>query len=57
MTDLEGTYPDAQSQRDIVQVIEAASVVAEKNYEAFQAGRGTPVSALLGESEIQIIEP
>ena len=57
MADLEGTYPDADSQRDIVQVIEAASVVAEKNFECFQAGRGTPVSALLNDSEIQIIEP
>lgn len=57
MADLEGTYPDADSQRDIVQVIEAASLVAEKNFECFQAGRGTPVSALLSDSEIQIIEP
>lgn len=57
MADLKGTYPDADSQRDIVQVIEAASVVAEKNFECFQAGRGTPVSALLTDSEIQIIEP
>ncbi|MDG2128663.1 MAG: Gfo/Idh/MocA family oxidoreductase [Fuerstiella sp.] len=44
---LADTYPTAASQRDIVQVIEAASVVAEKNYECFQAGRGTPVTALL----------
>ena len=57
MSKIEGSYPDAQSQRDIVQVIEAASVVAEKNYDAFQAGRGTPVSALLSDSEIHIIEP
>lgn len=57
MSEIEGSYPDAQSQRDIVQVIEAASVVAEKNYEAFQAGQGTPVSALLTNSEIRIIEP
>ena len=57
MSAIEATYPDAQSQRDIVQVIEAASLVAEKNYECFQAGRGTPVSALLSNSEIRIIEP
>lgn len=55
--ELDETYPTATSQRDIVQVIEAASTVAEKNYECFQAGRGTPVTALLSESEIQIIEP
>jgi hypothetical protein len=47
MDDLEDTYPTAASQREIVQVIEAASVVAEKNHECFQAGRGTPVTALL----------
>lgn len=57
MSSLEGTYPDANSQRDIVQVIEAASVVAEKNYECLQAGRGTPVTAQLTDSEIRIIEP
>lgn len=51
------SYPTDASQRDVVQVIEAASIVAEKNYESFQAGRGTPVTALLGESGIQIIEP
>jgi len=57
LEELDETYPTATSQRDIVQVIEAASTVAEKNYECFQAGRGTPVTALLSESEIQIIEP
>ncbi|MDA1166251.1 MAG: Gfo/Idh/MocA family oxidoreductase [Planctomycetota bacterium] len=57
MSTLEGTYPDAQSQRDIVQVIEAASIVAEKNFECLQAGRGTPVTAQLTDSEIRIIEP
>ena len=57
LKELDKTYPTAASQRDIVQVIEAASVVAEKNYEHFQAGRGTPVTALLSDTEIQIIEP
>jgi predicted dehydrogenase len=55
--DLDGTYPTAASQRDIVQVIEAAGIVAQKNYEHLQAGRGTPVTALLTSSEIEIIEP
>ncbi|MEO2046362.1 MAG: Gfo/Idh/MocA family oxidoreductase [Pirellulales bacterium] len=54
---LEPTYPTAVSQWDVVQVIEAASQVAEKNYQHFQAGRGAPVTALLSDSEIQIIEP
>lgn len=54
---LDETYPTAASQRDVVQVIEAASQVAELNYEHFQAGRGTPVTAQLTDSEIHIIEP
>jgi predicted dehydrogenase len=55
--DLEQTYPNAHSQWDVVQVIEAASIVAEKNYQSFQAGKGTPVTAFLTDSGIEIIEP
>jgi len=55
--DLDETYPTAASQRDIVQVIEAASAVAEKNYQCLQAGKGTPVSALLTPSGFDLIEP
>ena len=47
----------AASQRDIVRVIEAASIVAEKNYEYLQAGKGTPVTAVLEETGIRIVEP
>jgi hypothetical protein len=54
---LHDTYPTAASQRDIVQVIEAATVVAEKNYQHFQAGRGTPATALLTDSCFEVIEP
>ena len=54
---LDETYPTAASQRDIVRVIEAASIVAEKNYEYLQAGKGTPVTAVLEETGIRIIEP
>jgi hypothetical protein len=32
-------------------------VVAEKNLEHFEAGRGTPVTALLSDTEITILEP
>ena len=52
---LADSYPTAASQRDIVQVIEAASVVAEKNHECFQAGRGTPVTALLNADGFDIL--
>ncbi len=54
---LEDTYPAAASQRDVVQVIEAASVVAEKNYRYFEAGNGTPATAILNDTEIRIVEP
>lgn len=54
---LDETYPTAASQRDVVQVIEAASLVAEKNFQHFEAGRGTPATALLADAEIRILEP
>jgi predicted dehydrogenase len=54
---LEETYPSAASQRNVVQVAEAVEVVAEKNFEYFESGRGTPVTALLSDTEIQILEP
>jgi predicted dehydrogenase len=57
MQELHDTYPTAASQRDIVQVIEAASLVAEKNYHYFQRGQGTPVTALLTSSGFDLIEP
>lgn len=57
MEDLDETYPTAASQRDVVRVIEAATTVADKNYEHFQAGRGTPATALLTDSGIEILEP
>jgi len=57
LQDIDGTYPDAVSQREVVQVIEAAATVAQKNYEHWQAGRGTPVTALLSDSEIRILDP
>lgn len=55
LAELDETYPTAASQRDVVQVIEAASQVAELNYQHFQAGRGTPVTARLTDSEIEIL--
>ena len=57
LAELDETYPTAASQWDVVQVIEAAGTVAEKNHAHFMAGRGTPVTALLSDSNIEIIEP
>ena len=54
---LQGTYPTAASQRYVVQVIEAASTVAERNHAYFTNGRGTPVTALLSDDDIQIVDP
>jgi predicted dehydrogenase len=57
MTALDETYPTAASQRDVVQIIEAAGIVAQKNLEAFHAGKGCPVSARLHSNGIEIVEP
>lgn len=51
------TYPTAASQRDVVRVMEAAALVAERNLACFRAGRGTPVSALLHDDRIEIVAP
>ncbi len=56
LEELDETYPTAASQRGVVQVIEAASIVAERNDQALQAGRGTPVTARLTDAEIQILD-
>lgn len=54
---LDETYPTAESQRDVVQVIEAATRVAELNYEHFLAGRGAPVTAQLHDDGIELLDP
>ena len=55
--DLAGTYADAVSQRSVSQVIEAAGIVAQHNYDHHHAGRGTPVTALLHDDGMQIVDP
>lgn len=57
LKDLHDTYPTAASQRDIVQVIEAATAVAEANDEMLKAGLGTPVSAVLTPTGFDLISP
>ncbi len=54
---LNETYPTAASQRDVVRIIEAAGIVAEKNFQAMQNGQGAPVSANPTGNNIEIIEP
>lgn len=57
METLHETYPTAASQRDIVQVIEAATAVAEANYNCLQNGQGTPATALLTSSGFDLLTP
>lgn len=54
---LHDTYPTPHSQRDVVRIIEAATDVAALNEQYFNAGKGTPASAHLTDSSIEIIQP
>lgn len=55
--DLEGTYPDVESSRSTVAVVEAAAVVAERNLRHLAAHRGCPVTARFAEEAIEIVDP
>jgi predicted dehydrogenase len=57
LASLDETFPTAASQRDCVRIIEAAGIVAQKNFESFQANKGCPVSARLHANGIEIIQP
>lgn len=55
---LEKDYPTAASQRNVVQVIEAAGEVAKRNFEYFTQGKGSPVSAQLEPGGgMEIVDP
>lgn len=54
LDDIKNTYPTAASQRDVVQVIEAATQVAQLNDDCWRAGKGTPVTAQLHNDGIEI---
>lgn len=51
------SFPTPQSQRDVVRIIEAAGRVAEANYQRFQQGHGAPVTAILHDKDIEIVDP
>jgi predicted dehydrogenase len=55
--ELAGTYPDVESARPTVAIIEAAAEVARRNSERLEAGQGTPVTARFTESGIEIVDP
>ena len=57
ISDVEGTYPDAKSQRPVTMVIEAARSVAARNYEHFQSRGAAPVTAALTPDSIRLIDP
>ena len=55
--DLEGSYPDVESSRPTVAIVEAAAIVAERNHAHLADGRGTPVTARFGDDAIEIVDP
>ncbi len=57
LQELEPDYPTAASQRSTVALLEAASAVAARNWEYTLAGKGSPVTAYLGDGDIKIIDP
>jgi len=57
LEELEPDYPGAASQRSTVALIEAADEVARRNLEHTRAGKGSPVTAYLGDSGIAVLDP
>lgn len=55
--ELVGTYPDIESSRPTVAIIEAAAEVARRNHQALAAGKGTPVTAHFSSAGIEIVDP
>ena len=54
---LDETYPAARSQREVVRIIEAAGIVAQKNFEHHALGHGCPVTAVLEGNGIEVVDP
>lgn len=55
--EVEGTYPDIESSRPSVAILQAATAVADRNFAHLKAGRGSPVTAHLSERGIEIVDP
>ena len=55
--ELRGTYPDVESSRPAVAVIEAAAEVARRNLACLRAGKGSPVTARFSREGIEIVDP
>ena len=57
LAEIEPDYPTAASQRPTVALVEAAEEVAELNLQYTRAGRGSPVTAFLGDGGITVLDP
>jgi len=55
--ELEGTYPDAKSQRLTIAVVHAAREVILRNYELFSKGLSPTVTASFSEKGIILHDP
>ena len=55
--ELRGTYPDVESSRPTVGILEAAEAVADRNLEYLRAGKGTPVTARFSTQGIELVDP
>jgi predicted dehydrogenase len=55
--DLCGTYPDVESARPTVAILEAAARVAERNTRYLHEGKGTPVTATIDRTGVHIVDP
>jgi len=57
LDELEPDYPSAASQVSTVALIDAADQVVRSNWDYAQAGRGSPVTAFLGDGDIRMRDP
>jgi predicted dehydrogenase len=55
--DLRGTYPDAESSRTPVAILEAADAVARRNLEHLRQGRGAPATARFEGGGYTVVDP
>ncbi|MBI4600324.1 MAG: Gfo/Idh/MocA family oxidoreductase [Planctomycetes bacterium] len=55
--ELRGTYPDVESARPTVAILEAAAVVAARNLAFLRAGQGAPFTARFSEEGVELVGP
>lgn len=57
LSEIGGTYPAASEQRYISMILEAAAIVAQKNYDHALKGEGAPVTARFAEDGFEVLDP